>query len=141
MSKCHSLPGIIKIGYADCADVPRDVPYHAVAGMTISTPTPGNITFVSLMGQAVCEVEEQHDNNVQMEKTRLTFVTLEDIPTHRHLAFFVWTADGGKYIIGSQERPYPAVKVNSATGQPDGEPSVRKYEVSYSARKSLALYF
>ena len=140
MSKCHSLPGIIKIGYADCADVPRDVPYQAVTGMTVSVSS-SVITFIHLQGDTVCEVEEQHDNNVQMEKTRLNFVTLDDIPTHRHLAFFVWTADGGKYIIGSQERPYPAVKVNSATGQPDGEPSVRKYEVSYSARKSLALCF
>ena len=49
------------------------------------------------------------------------------------------TIDGNIYIIGSKERPYPTVKITRSTGHLDGEPSVRKYEVSFTAKKALAL--
>ena len=139
MSKCHSLPGIVKVGYLNCSDVPRDIPYRAAVRISFSITS--QITYISLAGEAVCEVEEQPDNNVQMEKTKLTFVTLDVVPTHLPLAFVIKTANNERYIIGSQERPYPTVKVTRNTGQPDGDPSARTYEVSFTARKSLAPIF
>ena len=139
MSKCHSLPGITRVAYLPCSSVLRDIPYRAAAGITFSVTS--QATNITLVGEAVCEVEEQTDNNVQMEKTKLTFVTLDVVPTHLPLAFTIRTANSESYIIGSQERPYPTVKVTRSTGQPDGDPSVRKYEVSFTARKSLVRTF
>jgi hypothetical protein len=139
MSKCHSLPGIARVGYLPCSSVPRDIPYRAVAGIRFSVNS--QATYISLAGEAVCEVEEQTENNVQIEKTKLTFVSLDVVPTHLPLAFIIKTADNESYIIGSQERPHPTVKVNRYTGQTGGDPSVRKYEVSFTARKSLVRIF
>ncbi len=137
MSKCHSLPGIIDLRYTNCATLQQDIVYRALVGINIELDShPTSITF---LGDAVCEVEENFDNNIQVERTKLTFQTLEELPTHLHLAFLVKTADGEWFVIGSKERPYPTVKVTRSTGQPDGDPSARKYEVSFTARKSLAL--
>ena len=57
----------------------------------------------------------------------------------RKPTFVIETVDGDKYVIGAKERPYPTVKISRSTGQPDGDPSVRKYEVSFTAKKALAL--
>jgi hypothetical protein len=73
-----------------------------------------------------------------MEKVKLSFSTLRELPTRQNIGFVIRTVDGKLYIIGSKERPYPTVKVTTTTGQPDGDASVRKYEVSYTARKALA---
>ena len=61
-----------------------------------------------------------------------------DFMTWHRRAIWV-TIDGTKYVIGAKERPYPAVKITRSTGRPDGDSSVRKYEVSFTARKALAL--
>ena len=92
-----------------------------------------------MKGEAVCEVEQSYDNNSYIEKGKLTFLTLDDVPTDQHPAFLFQTIEGDIYIIGAKERPYPTVKITRSTGQPDGDTSVRKYEVSFSAKKALAL--
>ena len=92
-----------------------------------------------MTGEAVCEVEQSHVNNSFIEKVKLNFLSLDDVPTVNHPAFVFQTIDGNIYIIGSKERPYPTVKITRSTGHIDGEPSVRKYEVSFTAKKALAL--
>ena len=137
MSKCVSLPGIKKVWYLNRDFLPEDVIYRSVAGMSVAllhAPSSINMT-----GEAVCEVELMHDNNSYIEKVKLNFLTLEDVPTVNHPAFVFQTIDGSIYIIGSKERPYPTVKITRSTGHLDGEPSVRKYEVSFTAKKALAL--
>ena len=69
----------------------------------------------------------------------MTFFTLDGVPTAQHPAFLFKTVNDDIFIIGSKERPYPTVKITSSTGQPDGDTSVRKYEVSFTAKKALAL--
>lgn len=94
---------------------------------------------IILKGEAVCEVEQSYDNNSYIEKAKLTFLTLDDVPTDQHPAFVIHTVNDEYYIIGAKERPYPTVKITRSTGQPDGDTSVRKYEVSFTAKKALAL--
>ena len=137
MSKCVSLPGIKKVWYLNRDFLPEDVIYRSVAGMSVAllhAPT-----SINMIGEAVCEVEQSHDNNSYIEKVKLNFLTLNDVPTVNHPAFVFQTIDGSIYIIGSKERPYPTVKITRSTGHLDGEPSVRKYEVSFTAKKALAL--
>ena len=136
MNNCHSLPGITLVSYLDDDCLPSDVCYKAVAGIPVSLPE--QPISIRIVDTAVCEIEEQTDNNVQMEKVRLTFATLQELPTRQNIAFVVRTVDGKMYVIGAKERPYPTVKVTTTTGQPDGDASVRKYEISYTARKALA---
>jgi len=133
----QSLPGIVRIGYIDCSLLPADITLRALAGVPV-----GIYSFVEdacKIGEASCETEEQFDNNSQVEKATLTFRSLEELPTYRHLAFVIFTVQGDSFVIGCREQPYPTVKITGDTGSPDGEPAVRKYEVSFTARKSLVL--
>ena len=137
MSQCLSLPGISKVWYIHRDYLPDDVVYRAVAGIPIALQNqPVSIT---LKGEAVCEVEQSFDNNSYIEKTKLAFLSLDDVPTDQHPAFVIQTVNGDRYVIGAKERPYPTVKITRSTGQPDGDPSVRKYEVSFMTKKALAL--
>lgn len=137
MSKCLSLPGITKVWYIMRDDLPDDIVYRSVAGIPVNLDVVP--TDITLKGQAVCEVEQTFDNNSYIEKVKLTFLTLDDVQTAQHPAFLIKTVNDDIYIIGSKERPYPTVKITSSTGQPDGDTSVRKYEVSFTAKKALAL--
>ena len=135
--KCLSLPGIQQVWYISRSGLPDDVVYRSVAGIPVSViEQPISIT---MKGEAVCEVEQSYDNNSYIEKAKLTFLTLDEVPTDQHPAFLFQTIEGDIYIIGAKERPYPTVKITRSTGHPDGDTSVRKYEVSFSAKKALAL--
>ena len=135
--KCLSLPGITKAWYIQRDYLPDDVVYRSVAGIPVSLQE--QPISINLKGEAICEVEQSFDNNSYIEKSKLTLYTLNEVPTDQHPAFVIETVDGDKYVIGAKERPYPTVKITRSTGQPDGDPSVRKYEVSFTAKKALAL--
>ena len=137
MNKCLSLPGITHVWYILRDYLPNDVVYRAVAGIPVSLSEQS--IHISMKGEALCEVEQSFDNNSYIEKAKLTFYTLDDVPTDQHPAFVIQTVDGNIYVIGAKERPYPTVKITRSTGQLDGDPSVSKYEVSFNAKKALAL--
>ena len=124
--KCLSLPGITNVWYILRDDLPSDVVYRSVAGIPITLEvTPEDI--------------QSYDNNSYIEKVKLTFQTLDDVPIYEHPAFVIKTVNDDMYLIGGKERPYPTVKMTSTTGLPDGDNSVCKYEVSFTAKKALAL--
>ena len=133
----QSLPGIKRIAFVDCSLLPANITYRSLAGVPVGVYT--TVNEVCKIGEASCETEQQFDNNSQVEKATLTFYTLDELPTHRHLAFVIHTVNQESYIIGTKELPYPTVKISRSTGSPDGDPSVRKYEVSFTAKKSLVL--
>ena len=116
--------------------LPDDVIYRSVVGMSITLLE--QPISINLKGEAVCEVEQSIDNNSYIEKVKLTFLTLDDVPINQYPAFLFQTIDGDIYIMGAKERPYPTVKITRSTGQPDGDASVRKYEVTFTAKKALA---
>jgi len=137
MSKCLSLPGIQQVWHILRDNLPDDVVYRSVAGIPIALEVEPDV--IKMTGEAVCEVEQSYDNNSYIEKAKLTFLTLDDVPTDQHPAFVVRTVNDEYYVIGAKERPFPTVKITRSTGQPDGDTSVRKYEVSFTAKKALAL--
>lgn len=135
-SQCLSIPGIRQISYVPTSYLSHDVTYRAESGVPVlMTAQP---TVISLKGEAVCEVERKFDNNSQQETAKLTFYTLDELPPHRHIAFVITDMQGNSFVIGAREAPFPIVKVAYTTGKPDGDASVRKYEVSFTARKALA---
>ena len=124
MKKCVSLPGITNVWYIPHDVLPDDVVYRAVAGIPISLEVqPVSIT---MKGEATCEVEQSFDNNSYIEKVKLAFLTLDDVPTVNFPAFVIKTVDGDIYLMGAKERPYPTVKITRSSGALDGDPSVRK---------------
>ena len=134
--KCLSLPGIQHVWYISRDYLPDDVIYRSVVGMSVSLME--QPISINMKGEAVCEVEQSIDNNSYIEKVKLTFLTLDDVPINQYPAFLFQTIDGDIYIMGAKERPYPTVKITRSTGQPDGDASVRKYEVTFTAKKALA---
>ena len=134
--KCLSLPGIQYVWYISRDHLPDDVVYRSVVGMSITLLE--QPIRINLKGEAICEVEQSIDNNSYIEKVKLTFLTLDDVPINQYPAFLFQTIDGDIYLLGAKERPYPTVKITRSTGQPDGDASVRKYEVTFTAKKALA---
>ena len=133
----QSLPGIIRVAYVNAHLLPPDITLRALSGAPVGIYT--TVQDLCLDGEAVCETEEQFDNNSLVEKAKLTFSTHDNLPVEGQLAFVVTTVNMESYIIGAKEQPYPTVKISRSTGTPSGDPSVRKYEVTFSARKSLVL--
>lgn len=131
----QSLPGITKVAYVDCEILLPDITLRALADLPVTIP--GDITSVSLAVEATCETVTQFDNNSLVEKSNLTFYTLDEVPIYRHLAFVICTANNESFLIGTKEHPFPTAKLTSSTGSPDADSSVRKYEVTFQNKKAL----
>ena len=136
--KCISLPGIKSISFTKCDDLEADLIYQALVDLPITIST--TETEISLKSIPTCELEESPDNNTQTQKAKLIFTTLQDLPTNTPLAFLIHTINDTNYILGVHERPFPSVKTITTTSKPDGEAAVKKYEITFTARKALIPY-
>ena len=138
MGKCYSLPGLKKVGYVPVSMLPSDIVFIALAGGTV--PLFETMTYFDVAPGAVCEVEEEHSNGLQVEQAKLKFSTLAAIPTREPLAFVFVTMNDEQLLIGAREKPHATVKVASTTGQTDGDASIKSYTVTFKARKALVRY-
>ena len=135
---CISLPGITAISYLPCTDLPADLIYQALTDCPVTISA--SATEIALKSIPTCELEESPDNNIQIEKAKLSFTTLDTLPTGSPLAFLITTVAGRHYILGAREKLYPTIKVTTNTSKPDGDAAVHRYEVSFTARKALIPY-
>ena len=133
-----SLPGINAISYIPATNLPADLIFQALAGYPVTITAAS--TAIPLTSIPSCELEESPDNNTQTEKAKLTFTTLDTLPTSTPLAFLITTASGNHYILGTRERLYPTIKATTNTSIPDSITAAQKYEVSFTARKALIPY-
>jgi len=130
-----SLPGIYKVAYLHCWELPPNITYMAISGVPVGVYATPKV--IETDGKAECDTETDFDNNSKIEKATLKFSTTESLPVHIHLAFVIYTVRGKKYIIGCKEAPYPIIKVKSTTGSPDGQRNIINYEITFTARKAL----
>ena len=135
---CISLPGITAISYLPCTNLPADLIYQALTDCPVTVSA--SATEIELKSIPTCEVEESPDNNTQIEKAKLSFTTLDSLPTSTPLAFLIATVAGNHYILGAREKLYPTIKVTTNTSKPDSDAAVHRFEVSFSARKALIPY-
>ena len=138
MGKCYSLPSLKKVGYVPVSMLPSDIVFIALTGGTV--PLFETMTYFDVAPGAVCEVEEEYSNGVQVEQAKLKFSTLAAIPTNEPLAFVFVTMNDEQLLIGAREKPHATVKVASTTGLPDGGASIKSYTVTFKARKALVRY-
>ena len=127
----HSLPGIAQIGYCLCENIQPNIVLKHSSGIPVGVFT--EITPVHFFGQPSYEAVEEYDNNGRKAITALNFVTNDNIPTYKHLAFVITDVSGPSYIIGSRERPYPVIKSSTNSGSPSGESKATSYEVRWTA--------
>lgn len=124
------LPGIIKIHAVLATSLMVSITQKALANVPVGIFA--DTFLVPQIGDAVCELETQFDNNSTLEKVKLTFSTKIRLPRYHHLAFIINTVDGKQYLIGTADKPYPIIKMDDSTGKVDGDSAVTKYTISYS---------
>ena len=127
----HSLPGIAQIGYVECENIHPNIVLKHSSGIPVGIFT--EIVPIRFFGSPSYETIEEYDNNGRKVVTSLTFVTNDNIPTYKHLAFVITDASGTSYIIGSRERQYPVIKSSANSGTPSGESKATSYEVRWTA--------
>ena len=128
---CQSLPGIAQIGYVECESLQPNVALKHSSGIPVGIFS--EIVPVRFFGVPTCETSSEYDSNGRKVVTSLKFVTNDNIPLNKHLAFVISDASGAFYIIGSRERPYPVVKSFANSGTPSGESNATTYEVRWTA--------
>ena len=131
----QSLPGIVRIAYLGCVNVPSNIEMRALVG--IPSGVYDLIHEVCFSGTPLCVTENEYDRHAQVEKTKLTFSSTDEIPIRQQLAFIVLDTNGQWWLIGHQEDPYPVIKRTHQTGEPDGEKAGNVYEVTFIGRKTL----
>lgn len=68
------LPGIVRIAYLSCANLPSNIEMRALVGLPTGIYDLKN--EVCFTGSPTCVTENVYDNHAQMEKTTLTFASL-----------------------------------------------------------------
>ena len=128
---CTNLPGIVAISYCLCENIQPNIVLKHSSGIPVGVFT--EITPVRFFGQSSYDAVEEYDNNGRKVLCTLKFVSNDNIPLHKHLAFVITDASGTSFIIGSRERPYPIVKSSATSGNPSGESNATTYEIKWSS--------
>lgn len=128
------LPGITHISYIPCGLLTPNLALAHLSGIPVGISAPD--TPIHFSGSPECEAVSAIENNGRVESTSLTFRTAEIIPLANHLAFLITSADGSKYIIGTNEE-YPTIQITTGMGTPSGSPAGYLVEVKLTALKSL----
>ena len=130
-----ALPSITKIAYLPCSELSPDIQLRYKVKMPVAVYA--GTSPVKFFDAPTCEAVMEYENKGRVEHTTLKFSTLDELPTAYPVAFVVTTANGRSYLIGTMERPFPVVKIESTTGTPAGESAVNKVTVTFSSAKSL----
>ncbi len=131
----NRLPGISRIAYVLAEGLSPHIAMQAIAKVPVGVFA--RLSFLSFDKRtALCETETELDNNDTLETVTLTFYSNDDLPTG-HLCFVVTLVNGEKFLIGTNEAPFPVVKREQSSGLPDGDSHTTKYTISYSSQVVL----
>lgn len=130
-----SLPGIVRIAYIECMNVPEHIELKALAGIPVGVYE--QMTEICFTGNGTCTCESEYDNHAQVEKATLTFFSTDKLPIRRAIAFLALDTNGQWWLLGHRETPYPTIKRTQHSGTPGEERAVYTYEISMIGRKAL----
>lgn len=132
MTNYSSYPGVRKISFARCSQLPPLLMLAAIAG---DIPLVGGIFQpIKTFGTPVLKTEYSMVCNGRTAKASLQFDSLFRLPVGEHLAFLVECVNGRNVLIGFRERPYPVVNYSETSGKTDGDPALISYEINHTAR-------
>ena len=131
----NSLPGIIKIGWLPLYRITPDIRMKSLAGLPVAVLA--DINFIKFSGVPECECETSVLNNGLTQSLTLSFSTAGEIPPVREIGWVLFTAGGGKFLVGARERPYPVWSATLNTGTPGGNPAVYSVKVRLKSVRSL----
>lgn len=131
----NTLPGIVSIRYARCADIQPCVMLQSIGGMTVYLGL--DATDIGFYGQPKLEWDNSISEQGRIEKATLEFTSSDILPESDRLAFIVTAASGRQFLIGSLEPKYPKIEFSETLGAPDGKAAVRTYKITHTALKSV----
>lgn len=133
MNTHFSLPGIKSIAVVYANDLPSELAMQSIAGLPISAPsTAEDIPF---HGEATCECTQTYAP-LHAEKVELTFSSLVELPSDKHLAILVTDANRIPYLIGTKEE-HPAIERRQTFGSPDADSNLYTYTIQMCAPRAL----
>ena len=131
----QSLPGITSLGYVPSERLQRQIMQKALAGLPVGVFT--DIAPINFVGVPTCVTQSDYDNNGRLEKASLKFVTNDNIPIFKDIAFVMTDSNGKSWLLGTKERPRPIIRIERSTGTPEGDGNEFAFEVSLYAHKAL----
>ena len=131
----QSLPGIKNLGYVLSERLQRQITSKSLVNLPVGVFT--DITPINFVGNPACETQSDYDNNGRLEKSTLRFLTNDNIPIYKNIAFVMTDVNGQSWLLGTREKPRPIIRVTKNTGVPEGDPSAYSFEVTLYAHKAL----
>lgn len=122
------IPGLTRIAYVKCSDLPRHIRRMAQAGIipTVSVES----VDIDFFGDSKLEFSRSKDGK---ETSTLTFSSSDDIPLH-DIAFIAQDRSGHRRIVGALEAPFPMVAVSESTGGSAADRRATTYTVTWAGR-------
>ena len=105
----QSLPGITSLGYVPSDRLQRQIMQKALAGLPVGVFT--DIAPINFVGVPTCVTQSDYDNNGRLEKASLKFVTNDNIPIYKDIAFVMTDSNGKSWLLGTKERPRPIIRM------------------------------
>lgn len=130
-----SLPGVRRISWLPCGQLPSNVMLTAICGQYTSLFR-ADIREIPFSGTADFKHDRSILNGVRVEKSTLTFRSSMVLPEGERMAFVVELMNGAGLLIGAREPNYPQVESSFTAGSPSGEAAVRTYKVTHYDVKS-----
>lgn len=77
---------------------------------TCILPSDASFRQIACKNPSSCEITDKVESKVRIFTSKLTFRSYEQIaPGGKQLAYRVTTADGCRYLIGNEHRPFPVL--------------------------------
>lgn len=131
----QSIPGICKIEYVRCSDLPAGLMLHSICGCVVALAMPAHT--IRFSGSPTLSWDGSKVNGMRQEKSTLEFNTPHPLPEGVNLAFIVTCASGKQYLIGAREGRFPKIEYSDTTGETGGSPAIRTYKITHIAQKSV----
>ena len=134
-STCQILPGVRKIGWVDCNLLPKQITFSGVTRLPLALLA--EVTYITFFGSPDCRCITEKENNGWMQTASLKFLSGDEIPFEKHIAFVVADVNDNWFVIGAYERPFPVIKFEKTSGAPGGSPAGINYEISHKAIRTM----
>ncbi len=131
------LVHIIKIEYCDVTDLAGLV---RPAKASVIIPQNVNFTEINMQELTGVKMEDTLENGERRYNIEATFQTCDKTPDDkREVAFRLTSADGNRFLLGTDARPYAIMKENNPYPQQAPDSSLKTVSISYQGPNPLLL--
>lgn len=130
------LPGVRRLWMLDCNLIPPYVYLTGICGGVVALMT-DKLVELQVLGDAVCKLESERVAGGWKQTATLSLNVGNDVVDKRNIAFVVEDMLGSKFLIGSKEPPFPAVKTTYNFGSASSDAAGCFLDVSHTSLRTL----